>query len=367
MKKLISNCSTFKTIIALIAFSLAFIALTSCDKSTTGVESNNAGIILDSITYQTIQEAIDHAIHGDTLFLTEGIYADDYDKNLTWDGHTKHITITTWGNTTQSGYAIIDCDGSDHAFDFSRTHQTEQDWIIGITIRNAGNNTYDSGIYCEEVSPNIIGCTIENNNSSGIYCDDASPLIEHCKIRNNKTGILCNFGAAPIIRYNYIENNNQESIYSIGQAHPQILNNVISGNKRGIHCLEYANSTIINNTIADNQEWGIKIQNPTSSAILNTIVWNNADCVVITDSVFISNCCLQESNTWSEPDSLENIYLNPQFIPSGFYVLQMTSPCINAGNNDYLNNIFEDIEGHSRIYDGTVDIGAYEWQPLYKN
>ena len=41
--------------------------------------------------------------------------------------------------------------------------------------------------------------------------------------------------------------------------------------------------------------------------------------------------------------------------------LQTSSPCINAGNDDYTNSI-TDLDGRPRVVDGTVDLGAYEFQ-----
>jgi hypothetical protein len=58
-----------------------------------------------------------------------------------------------------------------------------------------------------------------------------------------------------------------------------------------------------------------------------------------------------------------NITNNPVFVdfPNGNMRLQSNSPCINAGNNSYVQTS-TDLDGNPRIINGTVDMGAYEYQ-----
>ncbi|MBC8179555.1 hypothetical protein H8E88_00380, partial [candidate division KSB1 bacterium] len=103
--------NTILTIIFGIALILTFI---SCEEDSDWIESDNFGVILDTLTYSTIQEAINQAADGDTIFLTEGIFADEGDKNLFWNGDEKHLTITLHENAN----ARIECnkDGSGFIF-----------------------------------------------------------------------------------------------------------------------------------------------------------------------------------------------------------------------------------------------------------
>jgi len=48
-------------------------------------------------------------------------------------------------------------------------------------------------------------------------------------------------------------------------------------------------------------------------------------------------------------------------LAGGDFHLQTNSPCINSGNNTYVT-VTNDLDGHSRIVGGSVDVGAYEFQ-----
>ena len=61
-----------------------------------------------------------------------------------------------------------------------------------------------------------------------------------------------------------------------------------------------------------------------------------------------------------------NITDNPIYssAENGNFQLTESSPCINAGSNDFVE-VDTDFEGKKRIVNGIVDIGAYEFNSYY--
>ena len=71
----------------------------------------------------------------------------------------------------------------------------------------------------------------------------------------------------------------------------------------------------------------------------------------------LNYCCTPD------PGGVGNITCEPRFVDlaNGNLRLQSNSPCINAGNNTYVIGS-TDLDGNPRIFGGTVDMGAYEFQ-----
>ncbi|WP_186441546.1 InlB B-repeat-containing protein, partial [Desulfamplus magnetovallimortis] len=89
-----------------------------------------------------------------------------------------------------------------------------------------------------------------------------------------------------------------------------------------------------------------------------------------TNSVTFSNCDIPNSfpaGSWDAALGINgggNIDSDPLFADATVsdYRLSDTSPCINVGNNGSVPaDITEDIIGNTRIFGGTVDMGAYEY------
>ncbi len=93
-----------------------------------------------------------------------------------------------------------------------------------------------------------------------------------------------------------------------------------------------------------------------ASYLRNCIVYYNSDPDHAADNYVKFSC------TTPLADGPGNITNAPLFVDAtaGNFRLQANSPCIDAGNNEYVTSPV-DLEGKERIVGGTVDMGVYEW------
>ena len=218
--------------------------------------------------YPTIQVAIDAANNGDEINIAAGTYNE---ANLNPGG--KAITIQGTLNGDGSLATTIDAQQNGNVFTIV-SGEDNGTVIQNLSITGGANASLDGGgIYCNQSSPTIAGCTIFGNTSqegSGIHCyNNASPTISDCTIKDNTAlvgGIYCE------------------------DSNPTISNCTIEGNTAnfyggGIYC-DNSNPTISGCTIKDNTAdydgGGIycKDSNPTISGCTFT---NNFPTTIVCD------------------------------------------------------------------------------------
>ncbi len=95
-------------------------------------------------------------------------------------------------------------------------------------------------------------------------------------------------------------------------------------------------------------------------ALYNCIAYYNAGSPNYFPSTTLNYCCTTPMPT----NGVGNITNAPLFVdyPNGNLRLQSNSPCIDAGSNAYVAAA-TDLDGRPRVVGGTVDMGAYEFQP----
>jgi parallel beta-helix repeat protein len=244
--------------------------------------------------------------------------------------------------------------------------------VEGNQLSNGG------GILCSTASALIADCNINNNAAKiggtktgyggyggGIYFDAGSPIITKCKISGNMAsdgGISC--------------------VQSSNTITDCLINGNLSPNKgfcSGVYCT--GGSTAINNcTIVGHSSYGIEAGKVT---VTNSILYYNGygRCgkPQIPGSAVVTYSDVQTYRYYEEPwPGIGNIIADPCFVESGHldanylwvegdYHLLLESPCINAGDPNYVTGPNEtDLDGLPRVIGGRIDMGCYEFnhQPV---
>lgn len=167
--------------------------------------------------YYTIQEAIDAASDGDTVYVYSGIY----NENVIVD---KTINLTGTGKTS----TIIDGGGSG---DVLRVTSDGVD-ISGFKITGSGSSNEEAGIKLI----NVQNCSISHNNLT----------------LNGRYGVRLDNSDNNSIANNYISFNDYKGVNILSSDKNTISNNQISNHRYGISLQSSTESNIISNTMVEN-------------------------------------------------------------------------------------------------------------------
>ncbi|HEC76387.1 MAG TPA: PKD domain-containing protein [Thermoplasmatales archaeon] len=307
--------------------------------------------------YTNIQDAIDDATDGDTIFVYSGIYYENVviNKRITLIGENKETTIIDGSNT---GNVIkITTDGVN--VEVFGIHNGG-DWPdAGIKINNANNvtisncNIYSNNYYgiwlsysstnsisnCNIYSNNYYGielyysstnsisnCNIYSNNYDGIGLDYSSTnTISNCNISNNHDGIWLSSSSNNTISNCNISNNDLGIGLDYSSNNNIVSNCNISNNWGGIELLYSSNNNIVSNCNISNNDLGIVLWYSSTNSISNCNISNNYDGIGLdySSNNTISNCNIYSNGNdgiWLYYSSNNTIsYCN--FINDGIIIL----------------------------------------------
>jgi hypothetical protein len=360
----------------------------------------------------TIQQAIAAAADGDRVLVDPGTYV----ENIDFAG--KDIEVSSTGGADLTS---IDGSGVDVVVKF-HGGETSAAVLSGFTLRNGHNTaTFDGGgISVVGASPTITRNTITGNvgcNGGGIHVESSTAIVIS---RNHVVGNMatCEYGggmaiAGPVeavITNNTIESNRSNArgggialTGGAGRARVEgnqirrnkvpaegggifttidrltLRDNVITENRGGGIEIDPVTtthrSTVINNTLADN--WFAELRFVTTFGRLfaynNIIRTSHAPqtigCQVTrhakaffshnlihsdTRKGEIGNCDIHDALVTDDPQFVGGTGRHPYWLASG-------SPAIDAGDNDAAGNDKRDAGGRTRIVNGAVDLGAFEF------
>jgi len=233
-----------------------------------------------------------------------------------WEGATVSNCIIT-GNTAREGGGAAGCT------------------LIDCVLK--GNSTPD-GVGGGTDRSSLTNCVLMGNEAHGPGGGASLSELENCVLLGNKTG---SWGG--------------------GASQSELQNCVVASNYAGY---------------GPGGAWGT----------LNncTVIGNSASAAVGGASGWLTNCIVYYNSAPSHPNywpgdvlaytctyplptnGVGNITNAPLFVDTNNWAdlrLRPDSPCIDAGNNDFVTSL-TDLDGNPRIINGIVDMGAYEFQPL---
>jgi hypothetical protein len=293
--------------------------------------------------YNTIQNAVNHALSGDDIVVYSGTYYENIYISL------KAITLKSLNGPLST---IIHGNNSGPVVSFAGDYYSptlyNRSSIEGFTI-TGGTGTVLSGKYYPPFPSSSKG-------GGGIYIYAPAPTIKNCIITNNSlTSNLLNLGSAIFI-YNgtSIEYGDNTTI-----SNCIISDNVAGGIPSGSSTIysQYGSPLITNCTIVNNSPIGIQAFDSSSSPVIkNTILWNNGDDLNGIPSSMISYSNIQDGDF---KGSNGNISQDPVFVGAGNYHPQSNSPCIDSGTSTGAPSA--DIERTPRPQGDGYDMGAYEY------
>ena len=361
-------------------------------------DNNNSGLTQDE-PLQTISFALtkiaSDSTHPNNIYLGNGIYSPSLTDEKFSLNCRNYVSII--GDDEYN--TILDAENlSNIIYVYNDNHF----YVENFTIQN-GMTRNGGGIkFSNNSSPTIRNVTIKSNSASlggAILCsDNSSPVFEYVTIKDNYAeftgGAIYLSYSSPILKNVIISGNSVDpsvgsvpGICAASHSNPllidvKIVNNIAGEDHTilGFGNNSYAvftNITIAGNT---NLNQAIDCNNNNNLYLTNCILYNteanneiNFYSNGFSNIVTISYTDIKDGEDGIQTNGagivnwLEgNIYEDPMFVDTlnNNYQLLQGSPCIDAGNPDTtgLNLPELDLAGNPRIYNGIVDMGAYEWQ-----
>ncbi|PSK91592.1 right-handed parallel beta-helix repeat-containing protein [Taibaiella chishuiensis] len=265
--------------------------------------------------------------------------------------------------------------------------------LTNCTFSGNTASTYCGGMDNYASSPTLTNCIFSGNtagtSSGGMDNYSSSPTLKNCTFSGNTAGTygggMSNYASSPTLT-NCTFSGNTGTLHGGGMhnennSSPIISNCAFSGNAAGfngggMYNLSNCSPTLINCTFAGNRAnaGGGAINNYDGTAnptITNTIIYGNTSGILNFGGTPVITYSLVQgiaAGPGNINGSTNPLFINPQPASAapttaGNYLLQASSPAVNAGNNDSVGYTpLIDLAGNPRIMGCTVDMGAYEYQ-----
>ncbi len=385
-------------------------------------DNNNSGLTPDSalknISYALLKMASD-SVSPDTIHLANGTYSISTGEMFPL---SLKSYVTLKGASRDS--TILDAEESNRHLNGIPSAKNFN--LINLTLQNGNGNIYFEpmriGSFTLRINFNVkLNNLLFKNNTGDLVGCVKLARTNNCSLNNVE--FLNNFGGkavrsgAPLMDTLYINNckfiRDDQGFFSGGGVVTMgtdpfspisittiITNTLFAKNLRGdypgystvsILTVDGAKTYLVNCTLADNysenEDGGnIGVVDDAATDIYNSILYNN-----VPSEIYMFNVASYETNYLNIYHSLvdggeqniqiptgnnvlyydtTNLDTDPLFYGGAEfpYNLSDESPCIDAGTLDLPQFILDhmpdtDLAGNPRIFNGKIDMGAYEWNP----
>jgi len=333
--------------------------------------------------FSTIQEAVNAANPGDTIYVRAGTYQEIVTinkNNLALTGENKHTTIIDGGGVSSPVVYV------------ERVNDVA---ISGFTIQNGQKGIYIQASHNSAVSGNKINsnhggihiygsynCTVSGNRItkntwSGIYLlsSNNSLVSGNTLADNNPSGVHVLFSENNVVSGNTVTNSTYEDIYFFGSHDCIASGNIVTNSGTvGVGFSSSYNVTVSENRITNSHDHAIATfysnnsiisGNTITDSIYNGIYISGSENIVISENN-ITNCPLAGMNFI---DSNNNTVSGNIVTDNGFCIELRNS----SGNLVYHNTFIADISfivpvvlsNSTNIWDDGYPSGGNYWSNYY--
>ncbi|HKY62461.1 MAG TPA: choice-of-anchor D domain-containing protein [bacterium] len=353
---------------------------------------NNAGDVVNGI-YLSASAGASMLLEGNTI-------ADNQNLDATNTGGAQIQSIGNSDITVRSN--VITGNSSDLANGCQIFNGGEGDILLEEnTISNNVNSAgFVGGILITNVGSGNGATTLQNNTISG----NSGSFATGIQIQNSENGILTLESNILANNVNDQADNGGAQIQQNGSGELRIVNNLVFGNSAAAQgggfsivsaaeTLTLVNNTIVGNSVVANDGVGgggvllTPVAGMVAANIYNNILFGNSAAPantgndLLVDFVFpgiqlfnndFSQACFGPPPANCDPTSVaglslgKNIGADPLFVnpEAGNFQLGPDSPALDTGDTEAPGLPDLDLAGNPRVFNGQVDMGAFEAQPL---
>jgi len=300
------------------------------------VETSNTIWVPDN--YTTIQEAINNAKEGETIFVRTGTYYEHVvvDKPLSLIGENKYDTVVDANGTRIVVHVIA-----------------EYVNLSNFTIQNG-----EAGIWFWRSSHNVVTDNVILNNQYGVYVwgSKNNSFTGNRVTNSSQYGIYVVDSDSNFFSGNNASNNHR-GIYVADSYYNSFINNIFSSHKYDGIFLYHSDSNFLSGNNASNNHRGIYVADSDSNFLSGNNASNNYYGIYIwysRDNIFTGNTVTNNQHGVYLKSSSDNMFFHNNFIRNT--ELQNSIDSVNSWDNGLEGNYWSDYPDTDANQNGIGDI-----------